>query len=175
MAGIVIIGPRSVGKSTIGRVLAKKLNCPYYDSDELVEQQMGDWNAFAKKHGSNAVRREERTIIRKLISTLPDKFVISVGGGTIASQFEKESEANVVDLKKKATIVYLAASDSLQKSLDLLEKRELQRKGDQDRKEIEKLYKLRTPIYEKVCDIKIVVEEKSLEKVVADIQTALRL
>jgi len=36
---IFLIGSMGSGKSTIGRLLAKKLNLPHYDLDTMIEQQ----------------------------------------------------------------------------------------------------------------------------------------
>ncbi|MBT7575823.1 MAG: AAA family ATPase, partial [Methylococcales bacterium] len=38
---IYLIGPMGVGKTTIGRQLAKRLGVPFYDSDKVIEEQTG--------------------------------------------------------------------------------------------------------------------------------------
>ena len=34
---IVLTGPKCSGKSSIGKMLAEKLNLPFYETDELIE------------------------------------------------------------------------------------------------------------------------------------------
>ena len=36
---IYLVGPMGSGKSTMGRLLAKKLGLPYFDLDKLIENQ----------------------------------------------------------------------------------------------------------------------------------------
>ena len=36
---IYLVGPMGSGKSTMGRLLAKKLGLPYFDLDKLIEDQ----------------------------------------------------------------------------------------------------------------------------------------
>ena len=38
---VVLVGPPGAGKSTIGRRLARALNCELVDSDELIEERAG--------------------------------------------------------------------------------------------------------------------------------------
>jgi shikimate kinase len=46
---IFLIGSMGSGKSTIGRLLAKKLNLPHYDLDTMIEkQQKKQFQKFSK-------------------------------------------------------------------------------------------------------------------------------
>ena len=49
---IFLIGPMGSGKSTMGRLLAKKLGLPYFDLDKLIEDQekMSISNIFQKQN-----------------------------------------------------------------------------------------------------------------------------
>ena len=38
---IILIGPPGAGKSTVGKALAKKLNCTFADIDRLIEAEVG--------------------------------------------------------------------------------------------------------------------------------------
>ncbi|MFM1758577.1 MAG: hypothetical protein RL193_1154, partial [Actinomycetota bacterium] len=38
---LVLIGPMGAGKTTVGREIAKELNCDFADTDELIEADQG--------------------------------------------------------------------------------------------------------------------------------------
>ena len=142
MHKITLIGSRSVGKTTVGKILAKKLRIKYFDFDEYVENKLSGIDLHIKKYGADSYRKEEAKIIVKFLSELPKQFVISVGGGTVASQLKRISQENVRKLKKKSKIVYLAA-----KSVKILHQREKKRKGNKPFSETKKLFELRRPVY----------------------------
>lgn len=165
----IIIGPRSVGKTTIGKNLAKRLNLKYFDFDEIVEKRLKGINKFISIYGADSYRKEERNILKKFLLRLPKRFIVSVGGGTVASQLYNISKRNIKDLKRVAKIIYLSPAKTKKYALDILYKRERKRKGDKTYEETEKLFKLRKPIYESIYDIKIIVNNKSPRKVVSEI------
>ncbi|HEY7899180.1 MAG TPA: shikimate kinase [Gemmatimonadaceae bacterium] len=43
---IHLIGPGGAGKSTIGRILADLIRCPFHDLDRLFEERQGDIDDF---------------------------------------------------------------------------------------------------------------------------------
>jgi len=161
MVKIILIGPRSVGKTTVGKLLAKKLKVKYIDLDDIVDRKLGGITEHIDKKGMESYRKKERIILKKLLAELPKKFVVSVGGGTIASQFIKISELNVKDLKRKGKLVYLCPADTRKESIKILRRREMKRGGQQNYLHTLKIFKLRRPIYEEIYYVKIVVKEKS--------------
>ena len=68
------------GKSTIGRLLAKKLNLRFYDTDFIIEKKtkMKIYEIFKKK-GETEFRNLEKKITLKLLKK--NNCVISLGGG----------------------------------------------------------------------------------------------
>ena len=104
----IFIGPRSIGKSTVGKSLAQKLNLEYFDFDEYVELKLNGIEQYIGNNSIESYRIEEKKILKQFVSELPGKCVVSVGGGTVASQFKKISERNVQILKKVGKIIYLS-------------------------------------------------------------------
>lgn len=77
---IVLIGMMGVGKSTVGRRLAARLNLDFVDADEEIEKAAGMSVAeiFAR-YGEPYFRDGERRVIARLMDGEPK--VIATGGG----------------------------------------------------------------------------------------------
>ena len=89
---LVLIGMMSSGKSTIGGLLAKKLNFKFFDIDKIIENEtkMRITEIFKIK-GENFFRNlEEKTTIKLLNFT---NAVISLGGGGFVNEIIRK-EAN---------------------------------------------------------------------------------
>ena len=79
---ICIIGMPGSGKSTIGRILSKKLNYKFFDTDENIEDETKTKiNDIFTYEGENYFRELETRVLSKLIKI--NKVVISTGGGII--------------------------------------------------------------------------------------------
>jgi shikimate kinase len=92
------------GKTTFGKKLAKALQLPFYDSDQLIEEQTQKTiaNLFLE-FGENGFRQLEKDLIQQL-KTRQDNFVLSVGGGLPCFN-------NLMnDLNELGTTVYLKHS-----------------------------------------------------------------
>ena len=82
---LVLIGMMSSGKSTIGELLAKKLNFKFFDIDKIIENEtkMKITEIFKIK-GENFFRNlEEKTTVKLLNFT---NAVISLGGGGFVNE-----------------------------------------------------------------------------------------
>ena len=77
---LILIGNMAAGKSTIGRLLAKKLNIKFFDTDFIIENKtkMKIFEIFEKK-GEATFRDLEKKIILNLLNK--NNCVISLGGG----------------------------------------------------------------------------------------------
>jgi shikimate kinase len=79
---ICIIGMPGSGKSTIGRILSKKLNYKFFDTDENIEDETKTKIKDIFAHEGEAHFRElETRVLNKLVKI--NKVVISTGGGII--------------------------------------------------------------------------------------------
>ena len=76
-----IVGFMGVGKSTVGRGVARRLAVPFYDLDEEIEQDAGKkvHEIFAAV-GEGSFRALETERLRELVKRAPG--VIATGGGT---------------------------------------------------------------------------------------------
>jgi shikimate kinase len=77
---VVLVGLMGVGKSTVGRRLAKRLGLPFVDSDEEIEGAAGYPAAeIFERYGERDFRDGERRLVARLIDGQPR--VIATGGG----------------------------------------------------------------------------------------------
>jgi len=99
---IVLVGLRASGKTTVGRLLAERLACPFVDTDDLVEAEIGMSIAeFVAAHGWPAFRAAEEAAVERACSA-PGK-VVATGGGAVLS------EKNRALWGRQAVVLYLAA------------------------------------------------------------------
>ncbi|TMM53445.1 shikimate kinase [Maribacter algarum] len=79
---IVLLGYMGSGKTTIGKILADKLNVKCLDLDQYIEGAEGkDISSLFKEKGEIYFRKKEAESLREVLST-KDDFVLSIGGGT---------------------------------------------------------------------------------------------
>ncbi len=67
------------GKSTVGRKLAKRLNCPFFDTDRMIEERFNlSEYEIIQKYGFSLYQQTEVEVIRELQSL--NDGVVSCGG-----------------------------------------------------------------------------------------------
>lgn len=77
---IVLVGLMGVGKSTVGRRLARRLGLSFVDSDAAIEDAVGLSPAEVfERYGENDFRDGERRLVARLVEG--DVRVIATGGG----------------------------------------------------------------------------------------------
>lgn len=100
---VYLTGFMGSGKSTVGPILANTLGWDFYDLDRVIEGKEGmSVKEIFEKKGEAYFRDTERKTFLELSGG--DKVIISLGGGTAASQ------ENVDLLKKNGKLVYLKIS-----------------------------------------------------------------
>ena len=82
---IFLIGFMGSGKSTVGILLAERLNLPFLDSDKEIEKKAGkSINEIFSQEGEATFREMEMDFLQELKSI--EASVIAVGGGLPASE-----------------------------------------------------------------------------------------
>src|SRR3954468_19363316 len=105
MQNVFLVGLMGAGKTTIGRILARKLGLRFIDSDHEIEARTGasiPW--IFEIEGEQSFRRREADVIRDL--SAQEGIVLATGGGAILNA---ESRAY---LKARGTVIYLRANVS---------------------------------------------------------------
>ena len=87
-----------VGKTTIGRKLAKALKLPFIDTDNLIVDEHGPIPAIFEDLGEPAFRKFEEEALEKAIL---EKAVVATGGGAVISELTRKRLEAV-------TVIYLS-------------------------------------------------------------------
>ena len=160
---IVLIGMAGVGKTTVGRVLSKKIQRKFLDIDQEFEDQTKiRINDFFAIYGEKEFRKIERRIINDVL-TKNKKLVVSAGGGIFSND-----EIRDLIIKKSITFFLDSSIETLTERLKKnFSNRPLLNKGNL-RNNIEKLYQKRIKDYMMAKHI-ILVDHLSVEDVVLNI------
>lgn len=138
---IALVGLMGVGKTTVGRRLAKALNRDFYDSDEEIERASGRTVAgYFRDHGEPAFRNGERRVVERLIA-LPD-IVLATGGGAFIHPTTHKI------LKDQALVIWLKGDfETIMERVSRKNTRPLLQVPD-PRARMRELMEERNPVYE---------------------------
>src|SRR5471030_2011771 len=166
MQNVFLVGLMGAGKTTIGRILARKLGLRFIDSDHEIEARTGasiPW--IFEIEGEQSFRRREADVIREL--TAQQGIVLATGGGAILSA---DSRAF---LQSRGTVVYLRASvNSILARTAHDKNRPLLQTAD-PRKKLEELMAQRDPLYLQTANIVIDTGRPNVQSMVQTILTQL--
>lgn len=154
------------GKTTVGRVLAKRLNKRFIDSDQEIEARTGaSIPLIFEIEGEQSFRQREAEVIKDL--TARDDIVLATGGGAVLNA---DSRAY---LKSRGTVIYLRASvNSILQRTGHDKNRPLLQTVD-PRKTIEELSRAREPLYAEVSHIVIDTGRPNVQFLMQSIMTQL--
>lgn len=138
---VVLVGLMGVGKSTVGRRLARRLGLPFVDSDSAIEDASGFSAAEVyERFGEQDFRDGERRLVARLIDG--EVRVIATGGGAFVDQRTRQL------LNERAITVWLDAPvDVLAERTSRRDTRPLLRNPD-PKGTLERLSNERRPSYE---------------------------
>ncbi len=157
---IVLVGFMGVGKTSIGKVLSKRLNLDFFDTDIEIEKEYGSIENIFESFGEDYFRNLETKVLNSIIKK--DNLVISTGGGVVIrnSDVLKELE-KVVFLDSNVENIYNNIKNDTKKR-PLLKDCDIKEK-------IETLLNKRYNLYESVSNIKIKAENKTVDEISEEI------
>ena len=103
---IALTGFMGSGKTTVGKVLADFLGCPFMDLDDLIVKKAGKSipEIFAQD-GEAAFRQLEARLLRQTVEKYTENTVVlALGGGAVTAP------ASAALLREKTVCIYLRAS-----------------------------------------------------------------
>lgn len=156
MMKLLLAGFKGVGKTTTGRLVAEKLELPFFDTDELLSQRYKKSIRQLHEELQEERFREEEAQVLEELQDQEKKAVIALGGGTLLSKKAQEIAPCM------GSLVYLHCS------LDLLCKR-VQPASFLDPKDLlgsfNQVYEARHPLFCKLCQYRIDVDDLTPEEV----------
>ena len=158
---IYLVGSMGSGKSSIGRLLAKKLKLPHYDLDKIMEIDQGmSISTIFQKHNEEYFRNLESITLEKYSKL--SSFVISTGGGAILKEKNQKlfNDGCVIYLKISLDVQYERIINKSHRPL--LDKKDV-------KSELEILDNIRGKIYENVSNIEVDVSNLDKEDVLSSI------
>ena len=145
---VSLIGLPGSGKSTVGRQLARRLQLPFFDSDHVIEQQLGcSIREYFEREGEVRFRDLEAAVIDEL--TQKPEGVLSTGGGVV---LRPENRQN---LRARTRVIYLNSSpDQLFRRLRHDKSRPLLQVADPLQR-LRDLYAQRDPLYRETAHFQV--------------------
>lgn len=137
---IVLVGLMGVGKSTVGRRLARRLDLPFVDSDSAIEDAVGLSAAeLYERYGAEDYRDGERRLVARLIDG--SVRVIATGGGVFVDPRTRELlKARTITVWLDAPVAVLAGRTARRNTRPML-------RNDDPEGTLAKLAELERPLY----------------------------
>jgi len=156
---IFLVGMMGAGKTSVGRVLAKRLEKTFYDSDHVIEDRTGvKIPVIFEIEGEPGFRVRESAVVGEL--TALHDIVLATGGGAVLGEKNRDR------LRTRGTVIYLRATVR-----DLLNRtrhdknRPLLQAAD-PRARLTELYEQRDPLYREVAHLTVDTGNQSITSLV---------
>lgn len=164
---IFLVGLMGAGKTSVGRLLAKRFDKTFYDCDHEIESRTGvKIPVIFDIEGEAGFRAREAAVLREL-AVLHD-IVLATGGGVVV----REENRRVLTLN--GTVVYLRASlDDLWQRTRHDRNRPLLQTAD-PRAKLDQLFVQRDPLYQEVATLVVDTGNQSLRNLAHQLEQRLR-
>jgi len=153
---VFLVGLMGAGKSTAGRLLARRLKRAFHDSDHEVERRCGvRIPVIFDIEGEKGFRAREAAVIAEL-TAVPD-VVLATGGGAVLDPASRRL------LAERGTVVYLHAPPAaLHERVRQDRNRPLLATADPEAR-LRQLYAERDPLYREIADIVVDTGRQSVQ------------
>ncbi len=156
---IVLVGMMGAGKSSVGRILSRRLGRELLDSDEMIEARTGRtvreiWEA----DGEPAFRELETEVLRDAIASDAPAIIAAAGGIVLGDENRsvlKGTDAHVVWLLADVDLLLDRVKAGMHRPL-----------LDEDPEgTLRKMYEERSDLYQEVADAIVSVDNRSINDV----------
>jgi shikimate kinase len=163
---IFLVGLMGAGKTSVGRMLARRLNMEFFDADSEIERITGvKIPVIFEIEGETGFRAREEKMIEQLSAM--NGIVLATGGGAVIA------ETNRRFLKSRGRVIYLrAAPEDLWRRTRRDRNRPLLQTADPLGK-LRTLHEQRDPLYREVADLIVDTGSQSVAHLTSKIQQLL--
>lgn len=164
---LFLVGMPGSGKSTLGRLLAKRLNKVFFDTDAELERRLGvPIPVIFELEGEPGFRDREESVVADHVVHL--NAIIATGGGVILR------ECNRTLLKDNGTVLYLHATpDTLWERTRRSKHRPLLQAADPYAR-LKELYTFRDPLYRETADFVVESDQEQVIRLAQRLEQQLR-
>jgi len=157
---VILIGPLGSGKTTVGKLVAEKLQIPFRDTDQVIEETTGkSVSDIFLEDGEDEFRAIEKKVLRDEL--LADGAVLALGGGAPIS-VDAQSALRAI----ASPVIYLDISlAAVAPRIGFNRDRPLLLHNP--RGQWQTLMEARRPIYESIADSVIDVNDKTETEIVS--------
>jgi shikimate kinase len=162
---VVLVGPPGAGKTTVGRVLARRMGLGFTDVDALIVERAGKPIAtMFTEDGEDAFRALERAVVAEALTSTEG--VLALGGGSVLAAVTRERLRGhrVVHLK-------VGLADGIRRT-GMSTARPLLA-GVNPRATFKALLDARAPLYREVATVEVETSRRSPNQVVRAVLEAL--
>jgi shikimate kinase len=173
-AVVVLIGPPSAGKSSVGALLAVELGVPFADTDDLVAAAAGKPVGDIFVDDGEAVFRElERAAVERGLESAAPAGASSPGGGVLALGSGAVLDPDVRRMIAGRPVVYLETSFAAVAKRTGMDRPRVVIPGN-PRGMLRAMLEERRPVYAELATITVPTDDMAPEEVAADLAKRLR-
>jgi shikimate kinase len=160
MKNIVLIGMPYAGKTSVGKVLARKMSKRFFDTDiEIMRTTQKSISDIFLLHGEKYFRSLERNILKKI--PVDSNLILSTGGGILTYK------NNYLLIKNLGCVIYLYCNQNL--ILKRLKLYNNNNKAVVTQNNLKEIFSQRHKLYLKTCNFILNCAKKSIEQIAEEI------
>lgn len=168
---IRLMGYRCTGKTSVGRILASRLDLPFWDTDSLIEAESGQTiKEIVERHGWERFRALERKVILELVGM--EDAIISLGGGAVVDPQNRRALTwggiNIWLIASPGRILQRMAQDPQ----SAIRRPPLSPLSPVE--EIRRLLVEREPLYRRLAHFQVYTDQLTLEEIVEEIISSVK-
>ena len=154
---LVLVGPPGAGKTTVGRVLARRIGATFTDVDALIVERAGKpIAAMFTEDGEDAFRALEREVVAEALGTTDG--VLALGGGSVLAASTRERLRG-----HRVVLLWVGLADGLRRT-GMSTARPLLA-GVNPRATFKALLDARAPLYREVATVEVDTSRRSANQV----------
>lgn len=164
---IYMVGLMGAGKTSVGRVLAKRLHKTFIDSDHEIESRTGvRIPVIFEIEGEAGFRRREAAVIRELVTQRD--ILLATGGGVVLDPANRQA------LRSTGTVIYLRAAPSELWARTRHDKNRPLLRTPDPLARLEELHRIRDPLYRETAHVIVDTGSQAIRTLVGRLERELR-